>query len=260
MRLRLILPWLSLGIGLAAFGCGGGSSSSGGAGASAAGKGVAAFEGSYVGPYTESGADTGTGEVALNISSAGVITGRVVSVTNKTTNSLGGQVTFVSNTATSDTGSFSFVASGSTDGGSVGNLTLNVITGTLTGSITGKTNGDTITFTPGLVSTAGKNSFAGFYNGTTILNGAAGTPANTISMIIDGNGNITALLVDNVPAQSGSGGIGLGTVASSTGAATVAQSSGTLTLKDGVLSGTLTGGTTAQNQPLTLVVTLDANT
>jgi hypothetical protein len=105
------------------------------------------------------------------------------------------------------------------------------------------------------VSTANANLFAGFYNGTYTVNGAAGTPSNTAALIIDGNGKITGLFADSIAGQSGNDGIGLGTIVSSTGATTIGQSTGTLRFTYEVL-----GGTTTQFLSGTLVNSSNAET
>ena len=171
------------------------------------------------------------------------------------TGAFAAKIALASSTATTDIGNV-------TATGGSGTLTLNASTGILTGSFTSHTNGQVVSFPSGLVSiaNANTNTFTGFYNGTTLFNSATGSPANTLAMIIDGTGKITAILGVNITGETNNDGVATGNIVSTTGAVTVGQATGTFKLKSGVLSGTLAGGTTSQNQPLTLVITLNANT
>lgn len=196
------------------------------------------FEGTYISSFTNSGANTDSGEFAINVSASGVITGRFIDVTNKTTSSVNGQITLTSSTLTSDTGTVTLTSSGQTETG-----TFTLSSGVLTGSAVNSGNGLTVNFTSGLISTASGNTFAGFYTGTFTVNGVAGSPANPVTFIIDGSGNITALATDNIIGQTGTSTF-TGTIVTVTGVATfpagIGQTTtGTLTLTGGVLSGSV---------------------
>jgi len=248
MRRSLLVVGVCMVAGLATFGCGGSGSSSGSSTNIPPGSTTptgpttsanAVFAGNYVGSFTASNGDTG--EFAVSISSMGEMAGRYIDETGLTSKIFSsGLITFGSTTAAGSSGGVTLTDS---DGTAAGTLTL--LSGTLTGSLTNSAKSITFNFTSGLTSTASGNSFAGYYNGTFTYNGSAGTSPNTMAMIVDGGGNITSLLVNNVAGSTGTN-IYTGTIVTTTGAASISPTSSPTTVTSGTLA--LAGGT---GSPLT---------
>jgi hypothetical protein len=234
MKSGFILAWLCAVSVLPLAGCGGSTSQAG-----LVASQNAVFEGTYVAPFTDSGANTDTGEFAIHIDSNGAITGRYIDSTNLTTSAItSGQITFTSMTTTSDTG---LVTVTDAAGTLTGTFTLS--SGVLSGTVATVANGLIVHYNSGLASIANGNSFAGWYNGTFTQNGTSGSPANSLSLIIDPNGNITALSTNNIVGNAGTNTF-TGTIVSVTGVTDFpslggGSSTGTLTLSGNKLTGSV---------------------
>jgi hypothetical protein len=256
MKTRVLLAGIGALAGLTLAGCSGSSTAGLGSGTGGGSSPNAVFEGTYIAPYTDSGSNTDSGEFAINISATGAVTGRYIDVTSAITSAItSGQITLTSSTASTDTGTITV-----TDAAGTATGTFTLASGVLSGSVVDSSNNLTVNYTAGLASTAGGNSFAGWYNGTFTQNGAAGSPANTLTFIIDPLGNITALSVNNISGQSGTS-VFTGTIVTGTGAVNfpangnTQATSGTLLL----LGGHLTGSVNNSGQTSLIVVNLTQN-
>jgi len=259
MKRSLIIVPLSLAVGLATFGCGG----SGGGGNN---NNPTSIDGnSFVGAYTmgevvdlvkpavSSHTTTSapeTGEAGINISTTGVISGRFVDAgpNNPGTGTLSGQVTLNTGSTTAGTISITSDRSGTTDT-YTGSVVLT--NGLLTGTVADNSN-NTILFQTGFaIVTGNSNPYVGFYNGTFTYDNSSPTqvPPDTLDLVIDNSGNVTAYAVNNTasPVEStvqtgtiSSSGNASGTLSLSPQGTTGKTASGQLTLSGGVLSGTIT--------------------
>lgn len=203
-------------VGLGTVGCGGGSSNNN-----------SLITGRYVGGFTNTVGNSG--ELYLNINSAGIISAKGVNVSSESVTTLIGTTFAGGITSLTPTGG------GITISGTLSLSSTSQLTGTLSDAV-----GDSITIklNPALGGTA--PSFAGAIAGS-FIDGNGNSDIGTLTLIVDANGKVTGLLQDSSKSSTDTitGTItngGLVSFTSSNGGGII---TGTLTLAGSQVTGTL---------------------